>query len=84
MEKRNPSRNIEKITELARKEIDAIFKDPINEPTFGEFFRSRIHRTPAGDPIIRSLKIAIKFMGAPAYYLGFKLYKMGQGIAYEY
>ena len=69
---------LDKVVEMAQKEIDAIRN--IDEVTFREFFQSRIVRTQAISAPRYALKVATKVAMMPLYYGAFKLYQFGNSL----
>ena len=69
---------LDKVVEMAEKEIDAIRN--IDEIQFREFFQSRIVRTQATSAPRYAAKVATKVAMMPLYYAAFKLYQFGNKI----
>lgn len=67
---------IEKIAEMAKKETRALVED-IPEPTFNEYFQSRIIRTNAKTAFRYAIKVQLKTLAMPLYWSAFRMQQLG-------
>lgn len=73
--------SIDKVLEMARKEIDAI--QNISEENFFNFMKSRVMRTDAISITRYITKVSAKILATPLYWIAFKAYQIGDRIPDE-